>query len=223
MLFPFLSARRHFIVLLVCFQSVVAHELQFDGPGSQSILEQVIFDQIPISNHSNTADACSYWLENISHSGVAPFASSGYSVFRNVKDAPYNAKGDGITDDTAAINLAISDGGRCAPGSCPSSTTTPAIVYFPPGTYSVSSAIIDYYYTQLVGNPNCMPVIQAAPNFSGNVLIDADPYADGHNGNQPYQNTNVFWRSINSLVLDMTLIPPTQLIQGVHWPTAQAT
>lgn len=27
-----------------------------------------------------------YWLGDISHQGVAPYASAGYSVFRNVKD-----------------------------------------------------------------------------------------------------------------------------------------
>lgn len=32
-----------------------------------------------------------YWLEDISHQGLAPYAGSGYTVFRNVKD--YGAKG----------------------------------------------------------------------------------------------------------------------------------
>ena len=51
--------------------------------------------------------------------------------------------GDGVTDDTAAINNAISSGNRCGPGSCGSSTTTPAVVYFPPGmTYLGASRII---------------------------------------------------------------------------------
>ena len=36
--------------------------------------------------------------------------------------------GDGNTDDTAAIQDAISSGGRCGQG-CSSSTTTPAVVY----------------------------------------------------------------------------------------------
>jgi len=36
--------------------------------------------------------AGSYWLESISHQGVAPFAGGGYSVFRNVRD--YGATGE---------------------------------------------------------------------------------------------------------------------------------
>jgi hypothetical protein len=63
----------------------------------------------------------------------------------------YGAKGDGVTDDTAAINLAISDGGRCG-ANCGSSTIYPAVVYFPPGTYLVSSSIIQYYNTQFLGD-----------------------------------------------------------------------
>lgn len=70
-------------------------------------------------------------------------------VFRNVKD--YGAKGDGVTDDTAAINSAMSDGARCG-NNCGSSTIKPAIVYFPAGTYLVSSSIQQWYNTQLIGN-----------------------------------------------------------------------
>jgi hypothetical protein len=33
-----------------------------------------------------------YWLENITHQGVAPFAQPGYQVFRNVMD--FGAKGE---------------------------------------------------------------------------------------------------------------------------------
>jgi len=128
-----------------------------------------------------------------------------------------------VTDDTAAINLAISSGGRCTPGSCQSSTNTPAVVYFPAGTYVISSSIVDYYYTQIIGNPNCVPTIKASANFTGANgfgLIDGDPY--GANG-LDYGATNVFWRSIRNFVIDMRSIPANESATGIHWPTAQAT
>lgn len=134
----------------------------------------------------------------------------------------FGATGNGETDDTAAINAAISSGNRCAPGSCQGSTTTPAVVYFPPGTYLISSSIIDYYMTQLIGNPNCLPTILAAPNFSGGLgLIDADPYQSS--GNQGYGSTNIFWRQIRNFIIDTTQVAASSSITGIHWPTAQAT
>jgi len=60
------------------------------------------------------------------------------AIVINVKDAPYSAKGDGVTDDTAAIqaavNAAYSQGGG--------STGSGAEVYFPNGTYIVTSVSI---------------------------------------------------------------------------------
>lgn len=127
-------------------------------------------------------------MESISHQGRAPFNSNpnAYKIFRNVKD--YGAKGDGATDDTAAIQAAINDGNRCAPGACQSTTTQPAVVYFPAGVYLVSKNIIDYYYTMIIGNPNCMPTIKALANFAaspGSIgVIDGDPY--GNSGTLSY-------------------------------------
>ena len=169
-------------------------------------------------------DKCDYWLADMKHQGVAAFNPNpdSYKVFRNVKH--YGAKGDGVTDDTDAINKAISSGGRCAPGSCASTTTTPAVVYFPPGTYMINASIVDYYYTQLIGNPNCIPTIKAFSTFAapaGNIgLIDGDPY--GANGLE-YGSTNVFWRQIRNFIIDMTEIPAEGAATGIHWPTGQAT
>lgn len=108
-------------------------------------------------------DYCApYWLEDIKHQGFASFNPNprNYTVFRNVID--FGAVGDGITDDTVAINRAISEGNRCAPGGCDSSTNAPAVVYFPGGTYLISSSIIDYYYTQVCKN---------SPRYKGTSLI----------------------------------------------------
>jgi hypothetical protein len=51
--------------------------------------------------------------------------------FINVKSAPYNAQGNGITDDSAAIQAAV-DAAAASPGST---------VFFPPGNYLHSSSI----------------------------------------------------------------------------------
>ncbi|KAK4227369.1 hypothetical protein QBC38DRAFT_391215 [Podospora fimiseda] len=161
-----------------------------------------------------------FWMEDIAHQGIATFnPDKNYAVFRNVKD--FGARGDGVTDDTAAINAAISSGNRCAGYACIGSTTTPAVVYIPSGTYLISSPIVSFYYTQIIGDPNDMPVIKGAPNFPSHAmaLLDANPYMD--NGKLNFAATNVFFRQLRNIVFDTTAIrgPATAL----HWPSSQAT
>lgn len=103
--------------------------------------------------------ASGYWLvDDQKFPGMSPFSPSGYKVWRNVKD--FGAKGDGRTDDTAAINKAISDGARCGE-KCKTSTIAPAVVYFPPGTYLVSGSIIQYYNTQFLGDVSSLSSMKA--------------------------------------------------------------
>ncbi|KAI8201600.1 hypothetical protein COL154_003923 [Colletotrichum chrysophilum] len=163
-----------------------------------------------------------YWMEDIKHQGISAYnADPKYQVFRNVKD--FGAKGDGVTDDTAAINLAISSGNRCAPGTCKGETTSPATVYFPSGTYLISGSIVDYFYTQIIGDPTDRPVIKAAANFdvTNNFgLIDGNKY--GANG-LSWGATNVFFRQVRNLIFDTTAIPASSAALGIHWPSSQAT
>ncbi|KAK0742730.1 pectate lyase superfamily protein-domain-containing protein [Schizothecium vesticola] len=174
-------------------------------------------------------DACSqYWLDAIKHQGIAPYAIGGsdsYKVYRNVKD--YGAKGDGKTDDTAAIRKAISDGDRCGQG-CAGSTTEPALVYFPPGTYIVSDVLYLYYYTMLIGHPTCLPVIKASKNLkvqssdpnADEVLFKTNPYTAAG----PWWNpTNVFWRQVANFEFDITEVDPTRKLIAIQWPSSQAT
>ncbi|EXJ87179.1 glucan 1,3-beta-glucosidase [Capronia epimyces CBS 606.96] len=161
-----------------------------------------------------------YWFSQIERQGTVAFGSDpNYKIFRNVKD--YGAVGDGVTDDTVAINNAVSDGSRCGMG-CDSSTTTPAIVYFPPGTYAVSAPIVQYYYTQFVGDAITIPTIMALPSFEGLAIIDTDPYIPGGNGAQWYTNQNNFYRQVRNFVIDLTHMPEDRGA-GIHWQVAQAT
>ncbi|KAJ5974954.1 hypothetical protein N7481_008661 [Penicillium waksmanii] len=186
----------------------------YTGPEKKAPSEA---NAIKLKENTATLEDSSYWLESISHQGVSAFGTSGYQVFRNVKD--FGAQGDGVTDDTAAINAAISSGNRCGQ-DCPSDTTTPALVYLPPGTYKISSPIFDYYYTQIIGNPNDLPVIKGSSDFQGGYLIDADPY---FSSDLNWGSTVVFFRSIRNIVLDLREIPSGNTVSGIHWPTAQAT
>jgi parallel beta-helix repeat protein len=76
------------------------------------------------------------------------------TTYINVKEPPYNAAGDGITDDYAAIIAALNDAaGRT--------------VYFPVGTYLVGASVVPSSAVHIVGDDKEASVIKAAANISG--------------------------------------------------------
>jgi glucan 1,3-beta-glucosidase len=109
-----------------------------------------------------------------------PFADSGYEVFRDVTQ--FGAKGDGIHDDTDAINNAIKAGARCGLG-CTGRSTHGAIVYFPGGrTYLIKKPLLMYYFTQLIGDPNDRPTLKGSRDFWGGGIIDSNQWIPGDPG-----------------------------------------
>ena len=200
----------------------------------------------------STSAQSTYWVANIPRQGESAFSpnASTYQIYRNVQDfgatgtrscitaeslTLIQRSGDGVTDDTDAINLAISSpgyrcgGGNAANGSyCQSQTITPAIVYFPPGTYLITYSIIMWYFTQLVGDAINPPTILVNSTFNinqgtypGLAALDSDVYIPAGGGSEWYANQNNFYRQVRNFVIDMTNAPLTAA--GIHWQVAQAT
>lgn len=88
--------------------------------------------------------------------------------FKNVR--AFGAKGDGVTDDTAAILSALTSGRQPV-----YTTATPTAVYFPPGTYIVSASLPLYMYTFLSGSPCAPSIVKLADNANFNgYIFDGD-------------------------------------------------
>lgn len=98
-----------------------------------------------------------------------------YSVIKNapvnVKD--YGAKGDGVTDDWAAIQAAINstlDPSATSPYT--NKLGTGGVIYFPAGRYRISQSITIPNATTLVGDGRQASLIAPLPAFSGPLLTD---------------------------------------------------
>jgi len=170
--------------------------------------------------HANAVDtpqvSGGYWYEGVKHNGISPTITGGESwiVFRNVKD--YGAKGDGTTDDTAAIQKAIDTGdasGSRATGRSFGMTGQPAVVYFPAGTYSIRSTLSNRVGTVLMGDPTNRPTIKAAKGFTGAYLVI------GHDSR--YAGLIAFYHGIKNLIFDTTSIS-SQAITILQWGVSQA-
>ncbi|KAK2044724.1 hypothetical protein LZ31DRAFT_465892, partial [Colletotrichum somersetense] len=74
------------------------------------------------------------------------------------------------------INKAIGTSTTCCSKGCNRSTTKNIIMYFPPGTYLVSSTILMPFGTQVISNANNQPTLLAAPSFVGLGVLLTDKY-----------------------------------------------
>jgi polygalacturonase len=83
-------------------------------------------------------------------------------VFVNVKDAPYNALGDGVSDDTSAINTAMGDVIAAGGGT----------VFFPHGIYLCSSYIHAYADSNSYSHTDTDSYVYADS--------DSDSHSDGY-------------------------------------------
>ncbi|KAK8044972.1 exo-1-3-beta-D-glucanase [Apiospora rasikravindrae] len=174
--------------------------------------------------HTKRKDSSYYWLAEIQHTGKAPMGQDdSWLVYRDVTDPMFagGAKGDGVTDDTAAINAAIKHGGNCGSG-CLSSSIKGTLIYFPPGTYLVSSPIQAYYYSQLVGHAIDKPIIKTSASFIGLGAIETDVYEENANGGEWYINQSNFYRQVRNFVIDIQ-DTTTASVAGLHWQVAQST
>jgi len=96
------------------------------------------------------------WQGNVGVLGDIPHR---ITTCANVKNAPYNAVGDGIADDTSAITSAIT--------ACP----TGQVVYIPAGVYKISSSITLKSGITVRGAGMGATILKGAGGFNGDYLI----------------------------------------------------
>eukprot|EP01051_Picozoa_sp_SAG22_P004881 SAG22_NODE_275_length_13171_cov_11.640606_1_plen_309_part_00 len=158
---------------------------------------------------------CSTWYDTTAHG----------SSFRSVNQ--FGAKGDGVADDTAAIQRAISAG----VGSV--LQKRPALVYFPAGKYLVSDTLVMYYHSHLVGSlspdPACRSELILAPNANGfggspkPMLVTDNGF--GRNTSSPWWEDNtdknmLFYAQVHHLDFDTGGHAGAV---GILWAVAQQT
>lgn len=107
-------------------QSLGAVRVMTGGFGTALLLAALFFGQMSHALADNLIPDNRRITWNPGIPGGIPYRTT---IFANVKNSPYNAVGDGVHDDTAAIQQAIS--------ACP----TGQVVYIPAGTYKTTSAL----------------------------------------------------------------------------------
>ena len=145
---------------------------------------------------------------------VPSYSSSGSNII-NVKSSPYNAVGNGVTDDTSAINSAIV-AANAARGSY---GTSHAGIYIPSGTYIIDS----YFYltysniiifgdgpSTILRNPNNPTYNSIIKLITASNVIISDMFIEGNKQNRNASDTaDIFgiltYRSNNIVIKNVTV------------------
>lgn len=90
--------------------------------------------------------------------------------YASVKD--FGAVGDGVTDDTAAINSAIENLLENAGVVTNTSVSKRVFLYFPAGVYLISDTLLLYPYVSFIGNGVDKTIIRAETGFASSYLIE---------------------------------------------------
>ena len=183
-----------------------------------------LFDRSIVNNNTCTKPAISdhgvYWLDQQSHTGLAAGYSPSlqdhatYPVYRNVKS--YKAVGNGQFDDTQSLQTAINDDGKGGNRYQNEVSTRPAQVFLPGGTYKLTEQLDLRLNTILVGDPNDMPILKAAPGFKGTTVVNGYDHASHASG-----GTTNFFIAMKNIVIDTTEVDRNSNIVALQWGVAQ--
>ncbi|TVY17266.1 Glucan 1,3-beta-glucosidase [Lachnellula arida] len=175
--------------------------------------------------NSNTTRPAVFWREAMTHNGRPGYLNSDdaalYSVWRDVRNTTFagGVVGDGISDDSGAIQAAINYGtGEVlySRNGTAAQTTVPAIVYIPGGNYLINSSLQLPVQTMLIGDPLNPPVLIADPS------LGTDPIVYVYDSDFEYITTTQFFQGLRNLVFDTTRAPANQSANGINLPGSQA-
>lgn len=124
----------------------------------------------------------------------------------NVKYAPYNAKGDGVTDDTAAIQAALN-------AAAANSPNVGGVVFLPPGTYKTSASLVFNADQIILRGSGWNTIIQPASGATFDVISTPIPASAGLSG---FTRQYIGIESINIDCTNMTGNVAGQG-NGIHW------